>query len=67
MYIFISRCTSESTFKLLTSTLGIIHILIPLVLSNTYSLQCATPTKLKYGEFYTMLYTIHIILNKPKM
>lgn len=51
MYIFISRCTSESTFKLLTSTLGIIHILIPLVLSNTYSLQCATPTKLKYSEF----------------
>lgn len=68
MYIFISRCTSESTFKLLTSTLiGIIHILIPLVLSNTYSLQCATPTKLKYSEFNTMLYTIHIILNKTKM
>lgn len=69
MYIFISRCTSESTFKLLTSTLEIIHIpvLIPLVLSNTYSLQCATPTKLKYSEFNTMLYTIHIILNKPKM
>lgn len=63
MYIFISRCTSESTFKLLTSTL----IGIPLVLSNTYSLQCATPTKLKYSEFNTMLYTIHIILNKPKM
>lgn len=67
MHIFIRRCTSESTFKLLTSTLGIIHILIPLVLSNTYSLQCATPTKLNYSEFNTMLYTIHIILNKPKM
>lgn len=67
MHIFISRCTSESTFKLLTSTLGIIHILIPLVLSNTYSLQCATPTKLNYSEFNTMLYTIHIIFNKPKM
>lgn len=63
MYIFLSRCTSESTFTLLTSTLGIIHILIPLVLSNTYSLQCATPTNVKYSEFYTMLYKYNTYYN----
>lgn len=39
------------------------YIFIPLVLSNTYSLQCATPTNVKNSEFYTMLYKYNTYYN----